>query len=81
MSGFKVLFAEGSSINRPPMFRGMNYAFWKIRMKFFMESIDFGIWEAVVDGLFVPMQVIKDETVKKSRSEWIVSERRKTQYD
>ncbi|XP_068503614.1 uncharacterized protein [Phaseolus vulgaris] len=81
MSGFKVLFAEGSSINRPPMFRGMNYAFWKIRMKFFMESIDFGIWEVVVDGLFVPMQVIKDETVKKSRSEWIVSERKKAQYD
>ena len=48
------------------MFSGMNYAFWKIRMKIFMESIDFGIWEAVIDGPFVPMQVIKDEIVKKS---------------
>ena len=50
-----MFFVEDSSINRPPMFSGMNYAFWKIRMKNFMESIDFGIWEAVVDGPFVPM--------------------------
>ncbi|XP_068497724.1 uncharacterized protein [Phaseolus vulgaris] len=81
MSEFKVLFAEGSSINRTHMFSGMNYAFWKIRMKIFMESIDFGIWEAVVDGPSVPMQVIKDETVKKPRSEWSEIERKKAQYD
>jgi len=80
MSEFKVLFAEGSSINRP-MFSGMNYALWKIRMKIFMDSIEFGIWEAVVDGSFVPMQVIKDETVKKPRSEWSESERKKAQFD
>jgi len=50
-------------------------------MKIFMEYIDFGIWEAVIDGPFVPMQVIKDETVKKARSEWSESERKKAQYD
>jgi len=81
MYEFKVLFADGSSINRTPMFSGMNYAFWKIRMKIFMESIAFGIWEAVVDGPLVPMQVIKDETVKKPRSEWSEIERKKAQYD
>jgi len=53
MSEFKVLFAEGSSVNRPPMFNGMNYAFWKIRMKIFMEPIDALIWEAVVHGPYV----------------------------
>ena len=40
MSEFKLPFAEGVSINRLPMFGGLNYAFWKIRMKFFMESIN-----------------------------------------
>jgi len=63
------------------MFSGMNYAFWKIRMKIFMESIDFGIWEAVIDGPFVPMQVIKDEIVKKSRSDWSESETKKALND
>jgi len=27
MSEFKMPFAEGASINRPPMFGGVNYAF------------------------------------------------------
>jgi len=40
MSEFKLPFAEGGSINRPPMFGGVNYAFWEIRMKIFMESIE-----------------------------------------
>ena len=74
-------FAEGASINRPPMFGGVNYAFWKIRMKIFMESIDMGIWDAVVSGPFIPMQVVKDETIKKPWSEWSENEKKKAQYD
>ena len=65
MVEFKLPFAEGASINRPPIFGGVNYAFWKIRMKIFMKSIDMGIWDAVVNGPFVPIHVVKDETVKK----------------
>ena len=49
MSEFNVLFAEGSTVNRPPMFNGMNYAFWKVRMRIFRESIDALIWEVVVN--------------------------------
>jgi len=46
-----------------------------------MESIDALIWEAVVHGPYVPMQVVKDEEVVKPRSEWNETERRKAQYD
>ncbi|XP_068474694.1 uncharacterized protein [Phaseolus vulgaris] len=81
MSEFKIPFAKGASINRPPVFGGVNYAFWKIRMKIFMESTDMGIWDAVVNGPFVPMQVVKEETVKKPWSDWSESERKKTQYE
>jgi len=63
------------------MFSGMNYAFRKIRLKIFMESIDSYIWEVVVHGPFVPMHVVKDETVAKPRSEWNESEKKKAQYD
>jgi len=59
----------------------MNYAFWKIRMKFFMESIDLCIWEVVVHGPYVPMQVVKDEEVAKPISKWSESEKKKAQYD
>jgi len=40
-------------------------------MKIFTESIDMGIWDAVV----------KEETIKKSWSEWSESEKKKAQYD
>ena len=33
MAEGKLPFAEGASINRPPMFSGVNYPFWKVRMK------------------------------------------------
>jgi len=59
----------------------MNYAFWKIRMKIFMESIDSCIWEVVVHGPYVPMQVVKDEEVAKPISEWREIEKKKAQYD
>ncbi|XP_068477219.1 uncharacterized protein [Phaseolus vulgaris] len=81
MSEFKMPFAEGASINRPPIFGGVNYSFWKIRMKIFMESIDMGIWDAVANRPFIPMQVVKEETVKKPWSEWRKTERKKAQYD
>ncbi|XP_068503977.1 uncharacterized protein [Phaseolus vulgaris] len=81
MYEFNVFFAEGSAVNRPPMFNGLNYAFWKVRMRIFMESIDALIWEAVVNGPYVPMQIVKDEQVEKPRSEWNDTERRKAQHD
>ena len=40
-----------------------------------------GIWDAVVNGPFVPIQVVKEEIVKKSWSELSESERKKAQYD
>jgi len=50
----KLLFAEGTSVNRPHMFCALNYQFWKVRMRIFMESIDRSVWDAIVNGPFVP---------------------------
>ena len=77
MLEFKLPFVEGVSINRPPIFSGLNYALGKIRMKIFMKSIDMGIWDVVVNGTFVHMQVVKDETVKNPWSKWSKSEKEK----
>jgi len=43
----KLPFGEGASINRPPLFCGLNYQFCKVRMKIFVESLDKGIWDAI----------------------------------
>jgi len=58
----KLPFGEGTSINRSPLFCGLNYQLWKVRMKIFVESIDRRIWDAIVNGPFIPM-LEKDKVI------------------
>ena len=42
---------DGSqSLNAPLYFDGSNYAFWKVRMRAFLCSIDESVWDAVDVG-------------------------------
>jgi len=50
----KLHFDEGASINKPPLFCGLNYNYWKARMKIFVESIDQGFLDAIENGPFIP---------------------------
>ena len=38
------------SLNVPPFFDGNNYAFWKVRMRAFLCSIDDTVWDVVEAG-------------------------------
>ena len=49
MAENKLPFVEGGPIHRPTMFSGINYQFWKIRMKIFIEAIDQGIEDAIIN--------------------------------
>ena len=42
------------SLNAPPYFDGRNYAFWKVRMRAFLCSIDEAIWDVVEIGWTKP---------------------------
>ena len=42
------------SLNVLPYFDGSNYAFWKVRMRAFLCSIDEAIWDAVEIGWTKP---------------------------
>ena len=65
MAEIKLPFAEGASIHRPPMFSGINYQFWKIRMKIFIESIYQGIWDAIINRPYTPKHTLEDVQVDK----------------
>ena len=41
---------EGHSITRPPMFNGTDYTYWKTRMRIFLISMDFELWNLVENG-------------------------------
>jgi len=65
MAKGKLPFADDVSINGPPLFSGVNYPFWKVRMKVFIESLDCDVWDAIVSGPYMPKFVINGETVDK----------------
>ncbi|KAL4606534.1 hypothetical protein ACB092_09G109800 [Castanea dentata] len=45
---------RSQSLNAPPYFDGCNYAFWKVRMRAFLYSIDESIWDSVENGYVRP---------------------------
>ena len=42
-----VVMEHGHSLVIPPYFDGNNYAYWKVRMKAFLKSIDERVWNSV----------------------------------
>ena len=81
MVGSNQNFADGASINRPPLFTGENYPFWKVRMQIFVESVDRGIRDAVLNGPFVLVNVVNEVQEPKSFAQWTADENRRAQYD
>ena len=45
---------QSRSLNAPPYFDGSNYAFWKVRMRAFLCSIDEAVWDAIEIGWTKP---------------------------
>ena len=83
MASSNYLFPEGNSINRPPIFNGVGYHYWKTRMQIFIEAIDLNIWEAIELGPHIPtiVDVSTSTTTQKPRDQWTEEDRRKIQYD
>ena len=77
----RLPFGESASINRPRLFCGLNYQFWKVRMKIFMESLDKGIWVAIENGHFI-LKFEKDGSVIETPwSQWTDAESKKAKFD
>ena len=81
MVGSNKTFAEGVSINRAPLFTGENYPFWNVRMQIFFKSIDRDIWDVVLNGSFVPINVINEVQEPKPFAQWTIDENRQAQYN
>ncbi|KAL2336401.1 hypothetical protein Fmac_010847 [Flemingia macrophylla] len=81
MASNQLPFVEGASINRPPLFCGDNYAFWKVRIKIFMESVHRSIWQVVVTDYKVPTMLINGQEVEKPFEECDQTEIRRAEND
>ena len=64
-------------MNRPPLFNGSNYDYWKSRVSAFLKSIVNRTWKAVLKGWEHPMALDEDGNrtdVVKPEEEWTAAE-------
>ncbi|MQL94935.1 hypothetical protein Taro_027599 [Colocasia esculenta] len=59
---------EGQSFNRPPLFDGEDYPYWKTRMEYFLQGHDYQIWSIVEEG---------DLFVTNEKAQWTDDDRKK----
>ena len=64
MASSNFPFLKGNSINRPLIFNGEGYHYWKTRMRIFIEAIDLNIWKAIEIGPFHPTMVVGNATIE-----------------
>ena len=52
----------------PPHFDGNNYAYWKLRMKTFLKSIDERVWNSVEQGWEKPTTPINEQQTSQKEA-------------
>ena len=52
--------SRGQSLIIPPLFDGTNYAYWKVRIRAFLQSLDEKVWQAVEIGWTKPKETLAD---------------------
>ena len=59
---------RGQLLIIPPLFDGTNYAYWKVRMRAFLQSLDEKVWQAIEIGWTKPKEALTnwDETKIKA---------------
>ena len=51
---------KGQSLIIPFLFDSTNYAYWKVRMRTFLQSLDEKVWQAVEIGWTKPKEALTD---------------------
>ena len=51
---------KGHSLIIHSLFNGTNYAYWKVRIRAFLQSLDEKVWQAVEIGWTKPIEALAD---------------------
>ena len=60
---------RGQSLIIPPLFDGTNYAYWKVRMRVFLQSLDKKVWQVMEIDWTKPTEVPADWDDAKIKAE------------
>ena len=51
---------KGQFLIIPPLFDDTNYAYWKVRMRVFLQSLDEKVWQVMEIGWTKPTEALAD---------------------
>ena len=57
---------EGIPANRVPVLNKEEYAYWSIRMRVYLQSLGYGVWNAVIFD-YIPPKRVRDTSQKESK--------------
>ncbi|GAV84579.1 zf-CCHC domain-containing protein/DUF4219 domain-containing protein/UBN2 domain-containing protein [Cephalotus follicularis] len=73
---------ESQNISKPPFFDGNNYGHWKAKMTIFIQSLDYTLWDLIVDGPNLPTVTLENgDVVPKPRNLYDDNDRRRVQIN
>ena len=70
------ILPDGASITRPPGFAGEHFSFWKAKFRVFVMANEYGLWNVIQDGDYVPTKKIEDRVMKKNPEEFDENDKR-----
>ena len=72
---------EGQSSIRPPLFNGLNYSYWKTRMRIFIQASEFRLWTMIINGPHIFSKRVNNVSILKPENEWDEYDKRMTQLN
>ncbi|GAV85125.1 DUF4219 domain-containing protein [Cephalotus follicularis] len=74
--------SESQNISKPPFFDGNNYNHWKAKMNIFIQSLDYNLWDLIINGPDLPTSINENaEKVPKPRTRYNDEDRKKVQMN
>ena len=62
--------AEGQSTNRPSLFSGINFSYWKARMKIYIQVINYHLWRVILKGPQIFLIRVNGIGIPKPKEDW-----------
>lgn len=57
-------------MDKPPLFNGDRFELWKASFENFIKTIDFEMWDILINVIFIPTLSLNDEVLIKHDFNW-----------
>ena len=61
---------EGQSTNRPPLFLGTNFLYWKARIKIYIQAINYHLQRVILKGPQISPIRVNGIDIPKPKEDW-----------